>query len=103
MTVRSALPKSVRAYFWDYPSIKLSLKSDRDLIIRRILTNGSWNSVQWLRKQIGDSDLREWLVAHRGRGLSPRQLRFWGLVLDIPVRRVNRWVNTARNNPWGQR
>jgi len=99
----SSLPKSVRAYFWDYPSTKLSLKSDRELIIRRILTSGSWESIQWLRKQIGDVALREWLIAHRGRGLSPRQLRFWALLLDISKRQVNSWVGVSRNNPWGQK
>jgi len=93
----------MRAYFWDYPSAKLSLKTDRDLIIRRLLTNGSWDSIQWLRGQIGDAELRQWLLAHRGRGLSPRQLRFWGLMLNIPARRVDGWVKNSRNNPWGQR
>lgn len=103
MTVTPSLPKSVRVYFWDYPSVKLSLQTDRDLIIRRILTSGSWESIQWLREQIGDAKLRQWLLAHRGRGLSPRQLRFWGLWLDIPTRQVSGWVRTSRNNPWGQR
>lgn len=103
MAVNSSLPKSVRLYFWDYPSAKLSLKTDRDLIIRRLLTSGSWDSIQWLRKRVSDGDLREWLIAHHGRGLSPRQLRYWELMLGLPARRVNRWVQTARNSPWGQR
>lgn len=103
MTSQLAIPKSVRVYFWDYPFVKLSLKTDRDLIIRRILTSGSWDSIQWLRMQIGDAELRQWLLANRGRGLSPRQLRFWGLMLNIPTKRVNGWVKISRNNPWGQR
>jgi len=103
MTVNSSLPKNVRSYFWDYPSAKLSLKTDRDLIIRRLLTSGSWDSIQWLRRHINDHDLREWLIEHRGRGLSPRQLRFWELMLDLPARQVNHWVQVARKSPWGQR
>ncbi len=103
MTSQLAIPKSVRVYFWDYPFAKLSLKTDRDLIIRRLLTSGSWDSIQWLRRQVSDAELRQWLLAHRGRGLSPRQLRFWGLMLHIPTKRVNGWVKISRNNPWGQR
>ncbi|MCC6300335.1 MAG: hypothetical protein IT314_13655 [Anaerolineales bacterium] len=103
MAVNSSLPKSVRSYFWDYPSAKLSLKTDRDLIIRRVLVSGSWDSIQWLRRHVSDGDLREWLITHRGRGLSPRQLRFWEVVLDLPSSRVNRWVQTARNSVWGKR
>jgi len=103
VSIHSTLPKNVRAHFWDYPFTKLSLKKDRDLVIRRILTSGSWDSIQWLRKQIGDTDLREWLIAHHGRGLSPRQMRFWELILDLPARQVNNWVRAARNTPWGQK
>lgn len=103
MAVNSSVPKSVRSFFWDYPSTKLSLKTDRDLIVRRLLTSGSWDSIQWLRRHVSDHDLREWLIAHRGRGLSPRQLRFWEVVLDLPARQVNRWVQVARKSPWGQR
>lgn len=98
-----AIPKNVRFYFWDYPSAKLSLKTDRDLIIRRLLTSGSWDSIQWLRGQLGDAELRQWLLAHHGRVLSPRQLRFWGLILDLPKKQVNFWVKTARENIWENR
>ena len=97
------LPKSLKAYFWDYPFSKLSLNTDRDLIIRRLLSSGSWEAVLWVRKKIGDESLKKWLIAHQGRGLSPRQLRFWGLVLDLPDRQVNTWVKSAKETPWGKR
>jgi hypothetical protein len=100
VSANSCLPKNVREYFWDYPSVKLSLKSDCDLIIRRLLISGSWDSIQWLRKKIGDANLRDWLVTHRGRGLSPRQLRFWGLMLDIPEKQVDDWVKASRETIW---
>ncbi len=97
------LPKSLKPYFWDYPFSKLSFTRDRDLIIRRILTSGSWEAVLWLKKKIGDENLKQWLIAHQGRGLSPRQLRYWGLVLDLPDHQVDRWVDSAKENPWGKR
>ena len=103
MSGKRGLPTKLRPLFWDYPFSHLSLTQDRDLIIRRILSNGSWEAVSWLRKKIGDQELRDWLIAHRGRGLSPRQLRFWGLLDDLPARQVNRWVEAAQNGVWAKR
>lgn len=103
MGTSKSLPKSLKTYFWDYPFSNLSLKRDRDLIIRRILISGSWDSILWLRRQIGDEDLKAWLIAHRGRGLSPRQLRFWELIFDLPSRHANAWVRAAKETPWGKR
>ena len=98
-----SLPKSLQKYFWDYSFKDLSWSKDRDLIIRRLLTDGSWESIRWLREQIGDEDLQRWLFAHKARGLSPRQIRFWSLVLDLPKLRVETWIQTARLSSWSQR
>src|SRR5512138_444463 len=103
MASPGSLPKSLKPYFWDYPFSKLSLRTDRDLIIRRVLSNGSWEAVRWLKKRVGDEQIKTWLIAHQGRGLSPHQLRYWELVLDLPKRQVNKWINVAKENPWGQR
>ena len=97
------LPKSLSSHFWDYAFENLAWPKDQELIIRRLLTDGSWEAITWLRKQIGDRALRQWLVAHQGRGLSPRQLRFWSLVLALPKRRVDSWVRATRSTPWSNR
>jgi hypothetical protein len=99
----NSLPKKLKPYFWDYSFSDLSLKSDRELIIRRILSSGSWDTIKWLRKQIGDVQLKNWIITKNGRGLTPNQLRFWELVLDLPHNKVNQWVKTARTSVWGQR
>lgn len=67
----------------------------RDFIIRRLLQRGSWDSIQWLRRQIGDPALRAWIIAHAVRGLEARQLRFWEVVLDLPHEQVDRWVESV--------
>jgi hypothetical protein len=46
---------------------------------------------------------REWLIAHLGRGLSPRQLRFWSHVLALPNRQVGAWMHTGQANTWSRR
>lgn len=103
MQGKSGLPEHLRPLFWDYVFSQLSLTEDRDLIIRRVLSNGSWDAVRWLRKRLGDQELREWLVAHHGRGLTARQLRFWGVLYDLPTRQVNQWVKIAQTGVWGKR
>lgn len=103
MQGKSGLPDRLRPLFWDYSFSQLSLAKDRDLIIRRVLSNGSWDSVLWLRKRLGDQELRQWLISHSGRGLTPRQLRFWGVLYDLPARQVNVWVKTAQTGVWGKR
>ena len=103
MQSKSGLPEQLRPLFWDYVFSQLSLVKDRDLIIRRVLSNGSWDAVCWLRKRFGDRQLREWLIVHHGRGLTVRQLRFWGVLYDLPKRQVNQWVKIAQTGVWGKR
>ncbi|HEY9153060.1 MAG TPA: winged helix-turn-helix domain-containing protein [Anaerolineales bacterium] len=97
------LPRYLQGYFWDYSFKDLSWSKDRDLIIRRLLTDGSWESIQWLRKQIGDDSLQRWLIAHQARGLGPRQIRFWSLILAVPKLQVESWTRLARSSPWSKR
>ena len=97
------MPSWLSNYFWDYSFGKLSWETDRDLITRRLLTEGSWEAITWLRKHLGDDGLRDWLIAHRGRGLSPRQLSFWSLILNLPPKQVAGWIRNSQNSPWSQR
>ncbi len=131
MTSKRGLPKQFRPLFWDHRfsdiSIEnnrdliirrilsigswdavgwlrnISIENNRDLIIRRILSIGSWDAVGWLRNELGDESLREWLISHNGRGLTPRQLRFWELVYNLPARKVNKWVQNAQRGIWAKR
>ncbi len=103
MQGKNGLTERFRPLFWDYVFSQLSLAKDRDLIIRRVLSNGSWDAVCWLRKRLGERELREWLIALGGRGLTAPQLRFWGVLYDLPARQVNQWVKTAQTGVWGKR
>lgn len=99
----SKLPEAVRALFWEYDADAINWDADRDLIIRRVLSAGSWPALQWLRARLGDAALRRWIVGHAGDALAPRQLRFWALVLDLPRERVNAWIEARRSSPWTER
>jgi hypothetical protein len=97
------LPSSFRDYFWDYRFSDLSWRSDQELITARLLSAGSWPALGWLRQRLGDGGLRAWICRRRGAGLSARQLRFWALVLDLPRRQVNRWLNAPGRTIWDRR
>lgn len=96
-------PPSVRSLFWEYDVPELDWDEDRDLIIRRVLTEGTWDAIVWLRDRLGGATLRRWIEARFGDALSPRQLRFWELVLDLPSDRVDEWVDARRVSVWENR
>src|SRR2546423_1700493 len=100
---RARLPAMLRPLFWECEFSKLTWEEDRDLVVARVLTAGSWEAIGWLRGQMGDAALREWMVRRRGRGLSPRQLRFWELILDLPHRQVNAWLGDESRRLWDDR
>lgn len=98
-----SLPAGVRALFWEYGERELSLERDRDFVIGRVLTAGDWDSVRWLRGAVGDAAIREYLNRTGGRQLSPRQLRLWQVLLELPEEAVERWLDTETRRIWDGR
>jgi len=96
-------PPSVQSPFWEYDPGDLDWDTDRDLIVRRVLTEGNGEAIKWLRHRIGDASLRDWIELRSGDTLSPRQLRFWELILDLPSDRVDEWVEGRRTSVWENR
>ncbi len=97
---RAALPHFLKPLFWEYQFEDLNWEEDRDLVISRVLGAGQWDAIQWLRQRVTPQELRAWIIERRGRGLSPAQLRFWELILDLPHRDVNAWLAAMRRDPW---
>lgn len=44
---RKTLARRLRPFFWDHEFQKLSLDTDADLIIGRLLAEGDWESIKW--------------------------------------------------------
>ncbi len=103
MPVRNKLPRKLRPLFWDHEFNALTWDEDHDLIISRILISGDWDAVSWLRSRLGDSSLKEWIVRHQGKGLSPQQLRFWELTLGLSHGQVNTWLSAEKRKVWDRR
>ena len=97
------LPEMLRPLFWEYDFEKLRWPAHQDLVIAKVLDNGTWEDVQWLRRRISNDELREWIVSHRGRGLSAPQITFWQLILNIPRRTVNAWLQSEARRIWDKR
>lgn len=89
--------------FWDVDFETLSWEGHRNFIIQRVLMHGSLAMLRWLREKIGDQALADWIVMHQGGGLSPRQLRYWELILDLPNTQVDGWVEARRESIWENR
>ena len=90
-----AIPSEVAALFWDYGARCPTWPEDRDLIISRVLTVGSWDAIRWLRTEEGGDGLREWIQERQGRGLDARRLRFWELLLHLRHAEVSGWIRAA--------
>src|SRR5262245_44171837 len=100
---KTLLPGPVKKLFWDLDPRLLRWDRDQEMIIGRVLASGPWETVKWLRSVTGDEAIRDWIERHEGRGLSPRQLRYWQLVLDIPRRRVDAWLKSEQRQVWDRR
>ena len=94
------LPEMLRRWFWDCDFDQLTWQEHRDFVVRRVLSVGSWDAVCWVRAELGDSALRDWIVRHQGRGLSSQQLRFWELILDFPAGLIDPWLASPERRIW---
>lgn len=98
-----SLPEELRVHFWDYDPHRLSWEEGRHTIVRRLLESGGMQAVRWLREHLSNEEIRDFIVERRGRGISPRRLRFWSLIVGIPREDVDEWVESFRRNPWHTR
>ena len=99
---RGKLPARLRKLLWEHDA-RLEWPKDADLITSRVLASGGWEDVQWLRRMLSDRELREWIAARSGRGLTPRQLSFWQVVLAIPPGQVTGWLASPARSSWDER
>lgn len=97
------LPELLGRYFWDYAPGRLAWPEDRYMIVFRLLEKGGPEAVDWLRKHVGNSEIREVLMERKGRGIDPARLRYWQSVLNLPSHEVDAWVQRAMKSPWHNR
>lgn len=76
------LPEGARRLFPGYAEEELRGEEARSLLLARLLEDGDSADLKWLRREVGEAALVDWLVDHGGRQLSERSRAFWALVLD---------------------
>lgn len=97
------LPRFLRTCFWDTDFLRLQWPEHQDFVVGRLLEAGGDREKDWLRRHMEPHVIGAWILRHRGRGLSPRQLRYWELIVDLPKSDVDRWVREKRRDPWYHR
>lgn len=93
----------LKPFFWDVDFRTLRWQTHRDFIIQRVLTHGDLDALRWLRARVGDGELKKWVTARQGRGLSPRQIRYFALIFEIDSALADGWVAEARDSIWEKR
>ena len=102
-TISVRLPQQLKPLFWEFDFHRLSWGQHRDLVILKVLSAGGLADWKWLRGQMSTRELRNWIIAQHGRGLTPRQLSFWQVVLGIPASEVRRWLDAPERQVWDRR
>ena len=95
--------KKLKSLFWDYDPEAIDLEEDKVLIIRRVLSRGSVEDLKWLRRTIGDEEIKGFLLKTKGRGIEKRRLRFYGVIFGLPDKKVREWLKDPSRRIWDER
>lgn len=77
------LPKFLQSTLWSYDLKSLDIKKDKNIIITQILNHGSWQQIQWLRKQYSLREITN-VISNPGKGLWYSDvLNYWQIILGI--------------------
>ena len=95
--------KEVRSLFWEYDFEDLDLSRDRELVIKRVLSHGSMEDLKWLRKIVGDEEIKRFLLKTKGRGIDRRRLSFYQVIFRLPAAEVDSWLKDPARRIWDNR
>ncbi|HVA91052.1 MAG TPA: hypothetical protein VNL71_14560 [Chloroflexota bacterium] len=98
-----SLPPSFRRLFWEYDFSQITWHTHATLILQRILGQGTWVDVCWLRDTIGTREIRRFLMRTRGKGIDRRFLRYWEATLNLPHEVVTGWIRDPGRQIWDGR
>ncbi len=78
------VPKKFHHVFWEVDAKKLDTEENPEFIMERILEYGTLESVTWLRKTLGDEELKQYIKSQTARRrLSTKTLNFWQVILKL--------------------
>jgi hypothetical protein len=80
-----SLPDAVARLLWDVDVTLVDLDRDREFVFERVMTRGSWEAMQWLRRRYPRGVIAEFVKTFGTRRLPPRDLAYWALISDVVV------------------
>ena len=101
--VKDKLHGKLEPLFWEYDFEDIDISKDRELIIKKVLSHGSVEDLKWLRKAVGDKEIRAFLIRIKGKGIDRRRLRFYQVIFRLPTKEVNIWLNEPAKRIWDNR
>jgi hypothetical protein len=81
--VGSSLPDCVVRLLWDVDPATIDPRRDRDYVMERVMSRGTWEAMRWLRATYSSEEIRDF-VQRRGDRLSPRDRAYWSVVAGLP-------------------
>lgn len=90
------LPQSVRDLLWEYRIEDRVEPQWEDAVLERVMQRGGWSEMRWLLRAFGHARLRDFLSRRGHRVLTPRELRYWAFIADVPGDEQDAWVAAAR-------
>ena len=81
------LPVELRDLFWEFDARELRVAKAKATIILKVLTRGRETHKAWLAQRFGREQVRRWIVARQGRGLTTAIMREWGVTAE-EIRRM---------------
>ena len=95
----SLWPAEVRNLFWDSDPEAIRPGRHRAFIMQRILEAGGHAALGWLRETVTEDELKRHIEGRAGRGLSPRRLRYFELILNLKNSQVTAWIRRRGLTP----
>jgi hypothetical protein len=83
------LPSELHDLFWEFDAPNLRVAKAKATIFLKVLTRGRAVHKAWLARRFGREQVREWIVARQGRGITTETMRAWGLTVE-EIRRIRR-------------
>ena len=80
------LPVFLKEYFWDVDFKKMSLKSHRSFIIKRVLDRGDAKAIRWLFKNFKSDEIQNLLLTTKD--LSQKTANFWADYFELDRKKV---------------
>jgi hypothetical protein len=80
-----SFPASVARLLWDVDASSIDPQRDKALVFERVMSRGTWEAMQWLRRRYRREEIAEFLRSRSAERLTARDRAYWALIAEIDV------------------